>query len=183
MYSISGLARHADLPRRTVQFWVDKEVLEPVDRLAISDAPRVFSIRELEVAKMLRPFVLMASPIGIIHLLARVFRDILELEAAEKPAATHVKEALAAARAGDIAYLVVYIFTKARVEVFDIAPDAQRGLTGEHMAQALIATSDAELVSILAREMAGRPYFPYTIINLQAALASWAPKLEGTPAD
>ncbi len=92
--TISETARRADLPRRTVQFWFDQEVI---------------SAGDVELVCMLRPFDAIHSPISVIKLLAVVFRDIVLGGQASDDEIELFGPLVLAARSGKPAFLLVQI--------------------------------------------------------------------------
>lgn len=110
LYSISALARFADIPRRTAQYWVDFDVLEPVPDDERPGQRDVFSLRELEIARLLRPFQAMKSPLQVLQLLAVVFRHILDEEMHSDEDMEAYGRAIRAARAGKPAVLTIQLY-------------------------------------------------------------------------
>jgi DNA-binding transcriptional MerR regulator len=109
MYAIAALARCSGLSRRAIQFWADKEILQPL-RLFAETKRRHYSRTELEIVRLLRPFHAMAVPVNVIHLLALVFRE--QLLTPETQTAFEHEEfgpLVDAARQGKPAYLGVQI--------------------------------------------------------------------------
>lgn len=103
MNTISGLAREADLPRRLVQFWADNDVLIPEGPL-LPRKRALFSEREREVVRMLRPFALMSTPISVTKALAAAFRVLLT---SQDPVFLKIMNN---ARQGETAYLIMQVF-------------------------------------------------------------------------
>ncbi len=99
MISLSETARLADVPRRTVQFWFDRGIIEP---------------GEVEIARMLRPFEKMAVAIELIQILAEFFRDNVlgSKKKRAKDAEQIYGKVVEAARNGNPTYLIVQVTEK-----------------------------------------------------------------------
>src|SRR5438105_3258811 len=104
-FTVSMIGRRADIPWRTAQRWADENVLVPQPTRE-ADAAKMFDLRELEIAKMLRPFTQFSAPIDALKLLAETFRDkILSDDLPDVP----LERVVRAARTDRQAYLVVKV--------------------------------------------------------------------------
>lgn len=159
MYTISGLARGANLPRRTVQFWADSDVLMPEGPL-LPRKRALFSERELEVVRMLRPFALMSAPISIIRALVSDFRLVLD---PRDP--FFLKELVTDARRGERAYLVV--------QVAEYGTGVGTVLSGAETAK------DLGMAIALMMTSGDKRLLPIVAIDLTAALCRNDAKAEG----
>lgn len=93
------MACKAGLPRRTVQYWHDKEIIIP-----LSKSPVVYSDDELRIVRLLSGFGRVASAISVIKEMARVFRLIME-EDSSVPSS--VSLAFSEAMKGQKAYFLI----------------------------------------------------------------------------
>lgn len=75
MFTIAGMARRADVPRRVVQFWADKGAIVP--EKTEEDSPRLFSLKELRIARLLAQLHATGASIAAIKLFAGVIRVTL----------------------------------------------------------------------------------------------------------
>jgi len=76
MFTIAGLTSRTDLPRRAIQFWADKGVLEPMP--AEDDAPRMYSKRELQICRLLRSLYSIGAPIKTLKMFSGFVRIVLD---------------------------------------------------------------------------------------------------------
>lgn len=160
MFSISGLARHANLPRRTVQFWADNDVLVPAHPQEESEAPRVYSALELDVARMLKPFVEISSPIGVLKLLAAVFRwRVLDITAQSADDEELFAPMIDAARRNRTAFLAVQLIPKSDETAWYIV----------HLGPALNAR---QLSKSIDEQMRSQPHYPVIVVNVTDALSA-----------
>lgn len=148
LISLSETARRANLPRRTLQYWLDHDAI---------------AAGEIEIVRMLRPFARMGSPIGVIKVLAIAFRDFLLNGDDDHP--------ITNARKGEDAYLVVSIFQKSGGYV-ESDEDARNLTEFGRFVPELYATCDKKL---LADVILGRLQFasacPIVVVNLTDALS------------
>lgn len=158
MYSISGLARISELPRRTIQFWADKEVLE-FNLLEGSTEPRrVYSRTEAEIVMLLRPFAHLGCPIKLLKLIAGVFRDLLDdgyLAAENQIDAEMVR----AARRGEDVFVAASIFLIGNQD----GEDQFIRIVG-------MGHSVEELSAKVGNQLRDRYALPIVMFNLTAAL-------------
>lgn len=170
MFSISGLARRSDLPRRTIQYWADKEVIVPLPQPAGSDALKSYNKTELEIVRMLRPFAKMNATLGLLVTAATVFRTLLD--DAEAPAEPdrlekNVRDAIRTARKGKPVFLAVQV-----VET----PGSPTG----NIMTVWAARNEGDISKIVAERVRHQPALPMIILNLTDALniqpeaAKWA---------
>lgn len=103
MFTIAGLARRTDLPRRIIQFWADKGAL--IAEKAEDDAPRLFSKRELQVARLLAQLHCTGASIATIRTLSGFFR--IKLQDVEIQREGSTVEAVDSALSGEPAWFIV----------------------------------------------------------------------------
>lgn len=145
MTTMSNTARQASLPRRTLQYWWDEEAVFP---------------GEIDLARMLRTFFLLGSPIGMIKFLAPIFRDVV-LGAQQSADEENIfAPVVKAARAGRPAFLAL-----------QVAPDAA---VSEKMVpknvQIFATCSQEKLTSFIAGQLRTSPALPIVTIDLAEAL-------------
>ena len=99
MHTISAMAKSASLPRRTVQYWHDQGVLEPLSR-----SPLVYSDEELRLVRVIAPFARWTPSISAIRWLAHNIRLAL---ASDSSVPANVLRAFEDGRAGRPAYFIV----------------------------------------------------------------------------
>jgi hypothetical protein len=152
VFTIAALARHSDLPRRTIQYWADHEVIVPLNPFAGGDAPRIFDTTELDLVRMLVPFTSAAVAIAKLKLVAEVFRLLIE-DLGDADMHELLRPILIGARAGQPGFLLV---------------ECRRDDT-----VMLLGFDDpAALGRVAGRLCAERPTSAFTIINLTAVLAA-----------
>ncbi|MBP2315993.1 MerR family transcriptional regulator [Azospirillum soli] len=103
MFTIAGLARRTDLPRRIVQFWADKGAI--VAAKTEGDAPRLFSTQELRIARLLAQLHSVGASIATIRTFAGAIR--ITLQDAEYQREGHTAETIDTALSGEPAWLIV----------------------------------------------------------------------------
>lgn len=159
MFTIAMLTRCSGLPRRTIQFWADKEILVPIDVLDATTR-RHYSRTEMEIVRLLRPFYNMGTPIDVLTMLAVVFRDCLlgDLRSGTEEHETF-GPLVDAARQGKPAHLGVQIN-------LDSSGASSNGYT-----MTMYPAASAKDVAALAKhELELEPRAPIVLINLTEAL-------------
>ena len=76
MYSITALAKKSALPRRTVQYWHDRQVIQP-----INEEPLVYSDSELVLVRILAALTQSKPTVAWIKGMARILRLCIEGDA------------------------------------------------------------------------------------------------------
>jgi DNA-binding transcriptional MerR regulator len=156
MHSISGLAVHSKLPRRTLQYWADNGVLEETWGKGAKRA--TYSDHELELVMMLRQFAKSETPIGLMQYLAALFREVVlreDLQSSDE--AKRFQPIVTEARENKPAYLIVQIPYLAEVG------------TGFE-ATLFVARNSHDLGQLTIKCMEERPTWQVVPIDLREAL-------------
>ena len=152
-FTIADLARRTDLPRRTIQFWADKEVLEMDVDASAEGRERLFPQLELDIARMLRPFTRMGLHFKVLQLIAGVLRITDDGPEGNMD----FNRLILSAKAGRPAYLAVQI-------------EGEPGREVDYNITVQIARSLKELVAAISKQITEQPKLPVVVIDMTAAL-------------
>lgn len=162
-HTIADITRRSKLPRRTIQFWADREVLQMDADASIDAKERLYSDAELEIACLLRPLTRMALPFNVLQLIAGFLRE----HGFEPRRRTGLTKWIDMARAGDPVFLIVSI-------------DGEPGRNAKPPEIITwVATGDS-VHEVLAIALSKHPGLPAVVVNMTEALRTEpAPKRAG----